>query len=256
MMNEMQNEKTSSQIHSGHRERIRQKIITTGVDHMAPHEVLEYLLFFCIPRRDTNEYAHKLIDAFGSIAGVLEADIKDLVKVDGISMATATFLTSIPHISRYYFKDRWSAKIIFKDNIELGNYLCDLFAGEKNEVFYLLSFDAQNGLINKDLIDRGIINQTATYPRMMAERALKNNAATVVLAHNHPGGSVTASEEDVALTKTLVELFSTLSIRVLDHVIISGNRFSSMKNKGFVQVRTEFTARENDEELNGDWNFD
>lgn len=257
MAKETEKEKTQSELHSGHRERIRQKIADVGIDHMSPHEVLEYLLFFCIPRKDTNPIAHELISTFGSLAGVLEAEPSELEKVKGISSTTAIFLTSVPHVSRYYLKDRWKEKPVFRDNMQLGNYLCDLFAGEKNEAFYLLSFDSQNGLINTDLIERGIINQASTYPRVMVEKALKNNASMVVLAHNHPGGTMAASKEDIEFTKTVVNLFSTLSVRVLDHYIVCGNRFSSMKMKGLVQERVSLETRENDViDLNGDWEFD
>lgn len=138
--------------HTGHRERLKYKIETAGLDHLAPHEVLEYILFYCIPRKDTNELAHELIKKFGSLSGVLEAGASELEKINGISHSTAMFLSSIPNISRYYLKDRWQDKPIIKDSLVLGNYLCDLFAGEKNEAFYVISLDSRCRLIKTDLV--------------------------------------------------------------------------------------------------------
>lgn len=250
-------EKRTNEPHSGHRERIRNKIQSSGIDHLPPHEVLEYLLFYCIPRKDTNELAHELINKFGSLSGVLEADVSELEKVSGVSNSTAVFLTSIPKIARYYLKDRWQDKPVIKDSITLGNYLCDLFAGEKNEAFYVMSLDSQCRLINTDLVYRGTINETPIFPRMIVELVLKNNAAAVVLSHNHPGGNLSASQADIDLTKTLVDLFTVLSIKVVDHVIVCGNRFSSMKSKGQFVNPVKYMVREtDDEDLNGDWDFE
>ncbi len=251
------NSQNDSNIHSGHRERLKDRIEAVGVDRIPPHEVLEYILFYCIPRKDTNPLAHALIDTFGSLSGVFEADIKDLEKVNGISHSTALFLHSIPGITRYYFKDRWDGRPTIKDSVTLGQYLCDLFAGEKNEAFYVLSFDSKCRLINSDLVYRGTINETPIYPRLVIEYALKNNAAAVVLAHNHPGGNLSASESDMGITKTLVDLLTPLCIKVMDHVIVCGSRFSSLKTKGLFNPSIQYSAREYiNENLNGDWHFD
>lgn len=250
-------ESKGSSTHEGHRDRLRQKIESAGIDCLQPHEVLEYLLFCCIPRKDTNELAHRLIDRFGSLAGVLEANVSELEKVNGISHAGALYLTTIPGVARYYLKDRWNEKLVIKDSLVLGNYLCDLFAGEKNETFYVLSLDSQCGLIKTDLIYRGTINETPIYPRLIVEAVLKNNAAAVVLSHNHPGGSIAASRSDIEMTKTVVEILTALSVKVIDHVIVSGSRFSSMKSKGQVTGNTTYNLKEkDDDDLNGDWNFE
>ena len=244
-------------LHSGHRERLREKIELTGIDNIPPHEVLEYLLFMCIPRRDTNPLAHELINRFGSLSAVLEADIHELEKVKGISHATALFLNSIPAITRYYFKDRWKERPVATDNVIIGQYLCDLFAGEKNEAFYVMSLDSSRALIKTDLVYRGTINETPIQPRAVVEKALKNNAAAVILAHNHPGGNLSASPADVQMTRLLVDVFNSLLIQVVDHFIICGSKFSSMKNKGHIGETIKYSVREaTDGDLNGDWNFD
>lgn len=243
--------------HTGHRERLKYKIETAGLDHLAPHEVLEYILFYCIPRKDTNELAHELIKKFGSLSGVLEAGASELEKINGISHSTAMFLSSIPNISRYYLKDRWQDKPIIKDSLVLGNYLCDLFAGEKNEAFYVISLDSRCRLIKTDLVYRGTINETPIYPRMIVEIVLKNNAAAIVMAHNHPGGNLAASEADILMTKTMVEVLTALSVKVIDHIIVSGNRFSSMKSKGQFTTTVKLGAKDvGDEHLNEDWDFE
>lgn len=244
-------------VHNGHRERLKDKIETIGIDHIPPHEVLEFLLFYCIPRKDTNPLAHTLIDSFGSLSGVFEASVKDLEKINGVSHSTALFLHSISDITRYYFKDRWGNRPLIRDSVTLGQYLCDLFAGEKNEVFYVLSFDSKCRLINSDLVYRGIINETPLYPRLVVEHVLKNNAAAVVLAHNHPGGNLSASESDMGMTRTLVELLTPLCIKVMDHIIVCGSRYSSLKAKGGLNFNIQYNVREFiNEDLNGDWDFD
>ena len=246
-----------SEIHAGHRERLREKIEKVGIDNIPPHEVLEYLLFLCIPRKDTNVLAHELINKFGSFSAVLEADVSELEKVKGISHYTALFINSLPAITRYYFKDRWSQRPTLNDYIVLGQYLCDLFAGEKNEAFYVLSLDSACGLIKTDLIYRGTINETPINPRKVVELVIKNNAAAVVLSHNHPGGNMAASETDIAITKVLVETLTVLSVEVIDHIIVCGNKFSGMKRKGQLGNNPKYHLRETaDEDLNGDWNFD
>lgn len=243
--------------HSGHRERLKRKIESSGLDHLAPHEVLEYLLFFCIPRRDTNELAHELIKRFGSLSGVFEAQASELEKINGVSHSTAMFLRSIPNISRYYLKDRWRDKPLIKDSLVLGNFLCDLFAGEKNEAFYVISLDSRCRLIKTDLIYRGTINETPIYPRMIVEIVLNNNASAVVLSHNHPSGNLSASEADIAMTKTMVDVLTALSVKVIDHVIVCGNRFSSMKSKGYFDTSIKFGLSEAcDDHLNEDWHFE
>ncbi len=243
--------------HEGHRERLKEKIVSMGLDHLAPHEVLEYLLFYCIPRKDTNELAHALIDRFGSLSGVFEADPTELQKVSGISRSTAIYLTSMPSVARYYLKDRWEKRPVIKDTFTIGSYLCDLFAGEKNEAFYVVSLDNQNRLIKTDLVYRGTINETPIYPRMVVEIILKNNAAAVVFSHNHPGGNLAPSDADIEITKTLVNLLSVLSVRALDHIIVCGTRFSSMKAKGKFAEAYKMSAKEFDDgDINGDWNFE
>lgn len=248
---------SDANIHSGHRERLREKIELSGLDNIAPHEVLEYLLFMCIPRKDTNPLAHELIDKFGSLSGVFEAEVHELEKVKGISHTTALFLNTIPSVTRYYLKDRWKERPVLSDSVILGQYLCDLFAGEKNEAFYVLSFDNSNRLIKSDLMYRGVINETLIQPRRVVEKVLQNNAASVVFSHNHPGGNLSASPADRQMTKMLVDVLTPLSVRVADHIIVSGDRYASMKSKGQVDTPIKYSTREYTEEnLNGDWDFD
>lgn len=250
-------DKDEAESHLGHRERLKRKIESAGLDHLAPHEVLEYLLFYCIPRRDTNALAHELIKRFGSLSGVFEAKAGELEKIDGVSHSTAMFLSSMPNVSRYYLKDRWRDKPLIKDSFVLGNYLCDLFAGEKNEAFYVISLDSRCRLIKADLVYRGTINETPIYPRMIVEIVLKNNASAVVLSHNHPSGNLAASEADLAVTRTMVDVLTALSVKVIDHVIVCGNRFSSMKSKGQFEAASKLglTSAFN-EHLNEDWKFE
>ena len=245
--------------HAGHRERLKKKVDKYGLETLDRHEVLELLLFYCVPRVDTNELAHKLINEYGSLANVLEADPTDLEKSEGLNENKAFFLNLIPRISRYYLRNRWSERPLLKDSMTLGSYICDLFSGEKNELFYVVSLDSQCRVIKADLLGKGVVNEINVHLRAIANSVLKNNAASVVLAHNHPGGSVVASREDIETTKEVMRLLSMINVKMIDHLIVSGSRFSSMKNKGLVGVAQSYNFNEPVtifDDINGDWNFD
>ncbi len=256
-MNEKTGEMKTVNAHEGHRKRLRQRVEENGIETLQSHEVLEYLLFYSIPRRDTNEIAHRLLERFGSLSAVFEASTEELEKVDGISHVSASLLSSMPGIAQKYMTDRWKDRPVLKDTASLGAYLCDLFLGEKNEAFYMLSFDASCKLLKSDIIVRGTISETSVPARTLVEKVLSSNASAVVFSHNHPGGNTIASKADYEVTKSLVALFTSLSIKVIDHIIVSGMRYSSMKMRDGRGQDRMFNLKEVDQDnLNGDWNFD
>jgi len=213
--------------HEGHRERMKKRFIENGLDDFEDHQVLELLLFFSIPRRDTNEIAHRLILTFGSISNVFEAHPKDLQKVDGIGENSSVLISLISQISRRYLSDKNKKKIFLRDVQSAAEYIKSLFVGRKNEVFYIICLDTQLNVIHDVPLFEGTVKEAIVYPRRVVEIALRYNASSVILAHNHPGGSTRPADDDVKTTQKIVNALSTVSVKVNDHFIIAGDNFFS-----------------------------
>ena len=215
-------------IHDGHRQRLKERYLTVALEDYKDHEALELLLFYCIPRKDTNEIAHKLISRFGSFANVLEAPISELQKVDGIGENTATFLSLIRHISGYYQVSRISNMGILTNTEAYGQYLVPHFTTQNNEEAYLLCLDAKCKVLCCRKVGDGSINSTNISVRKIVEIALASNATSVVLAHNHPSGIAIPSVEDVATTKLVANALLMVDVILNDHIIVADNDYTSL----------------------------
>jgi len=224
---------SEGQLHTGHRKRLRMRFLKEGLDSFEDHQVLELLLFQAVPRRDTNPLAHKLIQRFGSLSAVLEADPKDLASVEGVGENAAAFLSMIPHVTRRYFHDRVKHSRKPLNNSEsAAEYLVPLMAGRSEEVFYVICLDSQLRVLYPALISEGTVKDALVHPRHVAEAAVRHKAASVILAHNHPAGSVKPSAHDHKLTRSLVQALGGIDIKVVDHVIIAGDQFYSFAKEG------------------------
>ncbi|MBF0448569.1 MAG: DNA repair protein RadC [Magnetococcales bacterium] len=222
-------------LHAGHRKRLRERFFREGLEQFEDHQVLELLLFHAVPRRDTNELAHLLLQRFGALSAVLEADPKDLTSVDGLGESAAAFLSLIPPLTRRYLTDSACRnKPMLNDSRKTNAYLIPLMAGRTEEIFYTLCLDNSCRLLFPALISRGTVNAANIHPRHVVEAALRHKASSVILAHNHPSGRLEASKPDILLTHTLVSALVPIGIRVLDHVIIAGNNSLSMAADGLM----------------------
>jgi DNA repair protein RadC len=221
-------------LHDGHRQRVKRRYLTEGLDAFEDHEVLEMLLYFCIPMKDTNETAHKMIREFGSFASLLEADPKDISKRCGVSENTAILTSLIPSLSRRYLKGKWGQKPLLNSSSKAGDYVVSLFTGRIYEAFFVLCLDAQNRVNYAALVHEGTINEAPVYPRLIVEAALRHQANSVILAHNHPGGSLQPSSADIEVTKKIVIAIEALSIKVVDHIIAAGDKYYSFAEKGLL----------------------
>lgn len=221
-------------VHQGHRQRLKQRFLNEGLESFADHQVLEMVLFFSVARRDTNRTAHLLLEQFGSLSGVLEADAGDLAKVPGVGEHSALLLALLPQLTRRYLQDRWGDRPVLDSTTRAGNYVVDLMSGRTYEVFYVICLDSQCGVIIAVPAFQGTINQAPVYPRVVVETALRHKAHSVILAHNHPGGSANPSQQDVEVTKSLRRALSGVQIDVHDHVIAAGTRFFSFAEKGIL----------------------
>lgn len=221
-------------MHSGHRKRVKNRFLEEGLDAFADHQVLELLLFFSIPQKDTNEIAHDLINKYGSLSGVFEADPKDLATTPGVGENTAALLSLIPSVTRRYFIDRWGARPLLDSTSKAGEYVVSLCAGRTYEVFYVICLDAQCRVIYPALAHEGTINQAPVYPRVIVETALRHKAHSVILAHNHPGGSTNPSRQDIEATQNIKNALNAISISIVDHIIASGGNYTSFAEKGII----------------------
>jgi len=221
-------------MHEGHRERLKDRFLSEGIDSFNQHQVLEMLLFFTIPRKDTNPLAHELMERYGSLSGVLEADPSDLAKVPGIGRNTAMLLSFIPSLCRRYMNDKWRDKPQLSSSAKAGAYAESLFHGRQYEAFYVICLDAQNRVNYAALVHEGTIDSAAVYPRLIVETALRHQASSIILAHNHPGGSLQPSAADLDATKKIISACDAISIRVMDHIIVAGANHFSFADRGLI----------------------
>ncbi len=209
----------------GHRERLKNRFLNQSLDGFEPHNALELILFYTIPRRDTNGIAHDLIDKFGSFSGVLNADYDELIKVNGVSSHTATLIKMLPDIFRYYQLDMDKQTKVFTSRDSIGEYFVDKFIGINREVVFLLLLDNNNRFISCSLVHEGSVTSAGVDMRQMAMHALNKKAASVALAHNHPNGLPIPSPDDIAFTNDITRTFSLVNIDLVDHFVIAQNRY-------------------------------
>jgi len=206
---------------------MRERYMRHGLENFTDHEVLELLLYYSVARKDTNELAHRLLNDFGSLDVLFEADPLDIKRVSGASDQTAVLISMIPHISGRYLNAKFSEKTALDSSDKIGGFCISLFAGKTYECFYCICLDNRRKLIAAAKISEGTVNETNVYPRRAAKEALKYNAVGVALAHNHPSGGVEPSEDDHAATVMIVSALRPLGIDVLDHIVVGGGRYYS-----------------------------
>ena len=220
-------------IHEGHRQRLMERFRAEGLDHFSERHVLELLLFFGVPRQDTAPTAQRLLDHFGSLSQVLEAKPEDLEKVKGIGYNAATLLTMIPQLSRYYLVNRTLNCEILRTTTECGYYLMQRLHGRRNETVFLLCLDAKCKVLCCREVGEGSVNSANIPIRRIVEMALEANATAVVLAHNHPSGVATPSDEDKLTTRRIAMALDTVDIQLADHIVVADDDFTSMVQSGF-----------------------
>jgi DNA repair protein RadC len=218
----------------GHRERLRKKYRESGIDAFHDYEVLELLLCYAIPQGDVKPSAKALLRTFGSIKGVIDADIPDLEKVRGVGPHSAVALKLIKDLCALYLKQQAMEKPQITCTSELLNYCKTALGGLKDEQFRVIYLNAQNRIIDDETLQEGIVNQAVVYPRKVLENALKRKASAIILLHNHPSGHIRPSDADIRLTRTIQETAKALDILVHDHIIIGENRFFSFREEGIM----------------------
>jgi len=219
-------------IHSGHRERLREQFLTHGLDSFADHKVLELLLCFAIPRGDVNPIAHALMNHFTSLANVLDASPQELQDIPGIGESSACLIRLINALGRRYQIDKSKTDLMLETTERMGEYILPLFHGLTDEVVYLLCLDGSLKVTYQEKLAQGSVNATSFSIRRAVETALKRKAIYVVLSHNHPSGLALPNVTDVTTTEQLISALSPLSIRLADHIIVAGDDFVSLRESG------------------------
>lgn len=219
-------------IHDGHRQRMKERFRQEGLDHFSEIQVLELLLFYCVPRQDTNPLAHALLEHFGSLAQVLEAPAEELEKVKGIGSNAATFLSLMNQVGRYYLVSRSQQNVILRTIKECGDYLIAFFYGRRNEMVYLLCLDAKCKVLCCKAVGEGSVNSAGVSIRRIVETALGANATSVILAHNHPSGIAVPSAEDVKTTQRVAAALNAVDICLVDHIVVADDDYVSMVHSG------------------------
>ncbi|MBR6311420.1 MAG: DNA repair protein RadC [Oscillospiraceae bacterium] len=216
--------------HEGHRERLRAQFRKSGLDSFNDHTALELLLCYAIPRADVNVLAHRLIDTFGDLAGVLGASQEELCKVKGVGERTAALIALAPAIVR---KSAISRNLDESDRIlnsseKAGEFIKPYFMGARDEIVYELTLDNKCRLINVRKLAEGEPNCADLSTRHLVENALRDNASCVILAHNHPSGVAIPSHSDLRSTEQASAALKTVGVRLLDHIIVAEEDYVSL----------------------------
>lgn len=220
-------------MHDGHRKRLKELFILEGLDNFNELQVLELLLFYGIPRVDTNPIAHRLLNKFGTLSQVLEAPMEELQKVEGVGPHAASLLHLTTAVGRYYMVNRAMQSKILSTTEKCGDFLVPFFHGRSKETVFLLCLDAKCKLLCCREVSEGSVNSAGVSPRKVAEIALGVNATTVVLAHNHPSGIAVPSAEDVQTTYRVAAALDTMEIVLADHIIVADGDYTSMAQSGY-----------------------
>ena len=221
-------------IHDGHRDRLRDQFRDHGLDSFNDLNALELLLFYAIPRRDTNEIAHALLDHFGSLHAVFEASEQELCSVPGIGVQAATLLRLFPQMMRKSACSKTTGIRTIRKSSEAGEYLIPRFLNEQDEVILLLCLDSQKRIITCVEVGRGVVNASETSLRRIVETALKYKSTFVILSHNHPDGIACPSVEDDCMTKQVFRSLMLVGIHLEDHIVVAGESYASFRDMGML----------------------
>lgn len=226
-----ENKAKEGTVHAGHRERVRERFRKGGLNGFADHEALELLLYYAIPRQDTNSIAHALIKRFGNLAGVFSAPVEALTEVEGVGGSTAVLLRLVPLAAQRARLEE--AEVILNSKGSIGDYLLELFSQERNEAVYQLCLDRKGKLLSCKRLGEGSACAVNLDVRKLVENALLSAATSVILAHNHPSGVALPSTADQAATDRAKAALEAIGVALADHIIVADDDFVSFSESGY-----------------------
>ena len=231
------NEKDSQ----GHRERIKEKFLKNGIDSFAEYEILELLLTYCIPRKDTKPIAKELLNKFKSLDNVFKADFDKLSAIDGLGKNSIAFLKLIGDLPSIIYKDELkNKKLVDKETLKISNkdillkYLRNKIGYEEIEKFYVLYLSSSNEVIKFEENSVGTLDRSSVYPREIYKKIINLNAKSVILAHNHPSDNITPSKCDIELTNEIAKGLKNFGALLIEHIIITKNSYFSFLEEGLI----------------------
>lgn len=230
-------------IHKDHRQRLKQRFMREGLDNFDDLYILELLLFYCVPRRDTNEIAHNLLDRFGSLPRVMAAGPEELKKVPGVGEGVSTFFSLLQQLNRACEIRRHDDVSIINSHEDIKKLMLARMDRQRNETVYLLCMDAKRKVLCLEKVGEGSVNSANVPIRRIVEVALAANATTVVLGHNHPGGLAFPSPEDINTTNYVAKALWAVEIDLADHIIVSDGEYISLAQSGLYRPGFDETWR-------------
>lgn len=227
-------------IHDGHRKRLKERFRKEGLENFDDLYILELLLYYCIPRKDTNIISHRLLERFGSLRGVLDANQNELEKIEDIGPNCTSFFALLKAVWRKYEEQRAQNNIYLNTIDACGEYLRPKFLNRDVETIYLLCLDAKCKLITCQIVGEGSVNSASISIRKIAELAINSNATSVVLAHNHPGGLAVPSPEDIQTTQRVYSALAAVEIVLADHLVFADGEYISLLQSGRLPIKQGF----------------
>ncbi len=222
---------TDGNIHKGHRQKLKNRVLAGGLAGEAPHTILELLLFYGIPRKDTNPIAHELLDRFGSLSGVLRAGVEELKSVQGMTENAALLLHLILPVYAAYEEDLRRMPTLPESAAQIVDFMWPKLIGSTTEKAYLLCIGGNGKLLGLRKICEGDLSSAAIDLRALAAAVLETKAQDAILVHNHPNGVAAPSLQDIDATKQIVSFLDQMKVRLVNHIILSENDYCSMADK-------------------------
>ncbi len=218
-------------LHAGHRDRLKKRFDAVGERGFEDHTLLELLLFYGVPQKDTNPIAHRLIERFGSLPAVLEAPARELMQVEGVGENVARLL-KVTQAMRCRCTQQQTArqKVVLNSSLKAGEYLCSLLQGRETEALLLVCLDAGKAVRHCEQLESGVSDSISTTLRQIAQLCVNRNVHDIILAHNHPSGLVHPSREDIVMTRKAQDFLQEIGVNLLDHFVITDKEFYSMKD--------------------------
>ena len=222
--------------YAGHRARLRERFLKSGIEDLADYEVVELVLTLAIPRKDVKYPAKQLIKRFGNLKGILDASLEEIRTIENIGGVTPVALKIIRAVSNLYLQQNVEGQVVLSDTSRIADFWRMRIGGLHNELFQVGYLDSGYRLLHDGIetLEEGTIDRANVYPRRMVESALRKSAAALVLAHNHPNGNVHPSDQDKLLTRALVLAAETVQIKIVDHLIVSTDDVFSFRKAGLL----------------------
>ncbi|HCH68841.1 MAG: DNA repair protein RadC [Clostridiales bacterium] len=230
---------TRAELHAGHRARLKKLAAEKGLWGLPDHVILELLLFYALPRVDTNDIAHRLIRRFGSLQRVFDADPQELIQVPGVGENAALLLKFIPALTERYSLSKLKKGADFSSLEKAADFFMDFYASKTKETVCALLLDNSDHLISFEKLHEGSVNSAEINPRKIVEIAFLKKASSLILAHNHPAGNPVPSTEDVDTTRHLMDAFLPLNLHIRAHFVVADGRYTDILPQIYDHARFE-----------------